>query len=120
MENRVLKFRAWDKNTKTMVYSGDNQFSKTNGDIINWFEDEDIMQFTGRQAKTAGGRGMMDVYEGDIVKQLNGHIGEVWFNVEAGRWYIDGSDDLDAFQYIGECELLGNIFSSPNLLTESK
>ena len=76
--NREIKFRAWDNNTKIMIYPGDiagwlNQTPLSNGDLINWFEDETLMQYTGQKDSND-----KEIYEGDIIKvSLTDNAGQV-------------------------------------------
>ncbi len=67
----MLKFRAWDKNKNIMVYPGmsvDFQDTPvTSGDILNWFEDEDIMQSTGFKDKNE-----KEIFKADLIKILWG------------------------------------------------
>lgn len=118
---RKLKFRAWDKKKQVMLDSymvgkllGTTYFS----DMVN---DENIVliQFIGKIDKD--GR---DIYEDDVVKCVNGHIGRVvWddgfcgFNVEG--YYHSMNDWLGGCAFMegegGPFEVIGNVWENPEL-----
>lgn len=118
-----LKFRAWDKNHNTLIYVGDNKFAKTMGDLINNYEDEDLMQSTGLHDKNG-----KEIYKGDILSGVdeNGETANVvvtWFQDNLEYIFVD-TLEYPNFEpnYIAvdePCvyrEVVGNIFENPNLL----
>jgi uncharacterized phage protein (TIGR01671 family) len=67
---REIKFRAWDKNHNRMVYPGvvvPAQGVYTDGDLVNNFEDEELMQYTGIKDKNG-----KEIYVGDILRYVEG------------------------------------------------
>lgn len=121
---REIKFRAWDKSSSVMVYSGADvswlsDKEVTVGDLVNSFEDESLMQYTGLKDKNG-----KEIYEGDI---LDGHddglVKVVW---RGAGWECDFEDDgnigLDemCIWFGNNSEVIGNIYENPELLKEQK
>jgi len=115
--SREIKFRAWDKNNNKMVYSGKKY---TNGGLLDWFEDEDLMQYTGLKDKNG-----KEIYEGDIVKDKKNHprmklvvkYEGVGFSIKDIK-----NGDCQILFYNSSCrkqeniEIIGNIYENPELL----
>ena len=122
MNNRIYKFRAWDKDDKKMHYS-----PSITG-LHSWFGDyfneaigdshAELMQYTGRKDKRD-----VEIYDGDIV--VTG-LGDVYLvqvkNFSDGysfhfakngylEKYVDGKDTI---------EIIGNIYENPELYEENK
>ena len=123
---REIKFRAWDKEQKTMFFdtiAGIPSDPEWKGQVFigceGYFEGE-LMQFTG--LKGADGK---DIYEGDIL----GDEGVVrWCNECVGWqsfWNYNGEDIChccDGDYHITDCIddapiiVIGNIYENPELL----
>lgn len=120
---REIKFRAWDKKEKIILFSGVLEEYNTlvfwrQGDLPEHygFFDKDliVMQYTGLKDKNG-----KEIYEGDIV--FNGNKN---YTVEFGQYYSDGyyehhgwtiDDNFDSFQP-ERYEIMGNIYQNPELL----
>jgi uncharacterized phage protein (TIGR01671 family) len=146
MTQREIKFRAWDKNTNVMRYPDGKKGSESNGALVDWFEDEDLMQYTGLKDKND-----KEIYEGDVVKRecvepfsdMHGGytLQEVTFNngtfilsylisekgIKMPRGYtasfVNDFEDVDAKHMLWSkepiqipVEVIGNIYEHPHLL----
>ena len=127
----IVRFRAWDKETKTMngmaeIYRNRNQ------EIELHPRDENIilMQSTGLVEKNG-----KEIFDGDIVRttrflgradEIGGfyeyekdYVGVV--KVLEGSWVIDtGIVAVRLWSEIDESEVLGNIYENPELLEDKE
>jgi len=126
MNNRIYKFRAWDKIRKKMsmpftlediddcVIS--NQMC--DGKYYRLFDCE-ILQYTGLKDKNG-----KEIYEGDIIranfadikyKEIKEFKSEVMFGY--GQFYVcDNSIVYPVFDIFAHIEIIGNIYENPELL----
>ena len=109
MNNRVIKFRAWDESAKMMLYPQDD-----NG-WVSFFIAKlpDIMQFTGLLSKSG-----KEIYEGDIMKTIGKETGkeivrEVKWSNEGAAFYTHRVVGWPAVM-VGE--IIGNIKENPSLI----
>ena len=113
----ILKFRAWDKETKTMngmaeIYRNRNQ------EIELHPRDENIilMQSTGLFDKTN-----TEIFEGDIVRVLDSTY-TVFYDNERGSYRLKPHDDrwnvdyMSNFSHGGNFEVVGNIYENKEYL----
>ena len=121
----IPKFRAWDKETKTMldvslinfkksVLVGEHwEFGETN--FIN-FDDVNLMQSTGLKDKNG-----KEIFEGDIVKMAKDVYSDItYYEIVRRR---GGAYRLESNQHGCElwlrhtnCEVIGNIYENPKFL----
>lgn len=145
---REIKFRVWDRKTKSMFPVTELRFSKIDQSLV-WIEGVDIyhkdsshdgnvccggnadrltgtppvkryelMQYTGLKDKSG-----VEIYEGDICVCRRKEIDDtpfviVWYS--NGWWWQEGNGKMDYFpQHIASyTEVIGNKWDNPDLLTE--
>lgn len=111
-ENRIIKFRAWDKDLKKMYY-----------DVLhNIGFNGIVMQYTGLKDKNG-----KEIYEGDIVRLFGTEkpcsvvFQDGMFVVKA-PYHKEEWFDLNMFEHdervITLYEVIGNIYENPELLKE--
>ena len=113
--NRIIKFRAWDKEKKEMYNSQPNMFWDREGNLTYppkeiW----ELMQFTGLKDKNG-----KEIYEGDIVKI--GRSYQVSWDEKYLRWGVISEGVKEKFDFLwqdwkGGVEVIGNIFETPSLI----
>ena len=125
--SREIKFRAWDKETKSMIKEVWEIGLKSNYNQP-WLMGDDkrtdnfeLMQYTGLKDKDG-----KEIYEGDVAriwadpKDYNGYKGHNYIGVVEWDEFILGfilSDGhgLKDFEFI---EIVGNIYENPELLNK--
>lgn len=133
---REIRFRAWDKDKKRMIYLANNMGSQTHLQLNNhsWgvFEPDSedyygiasansnlgdiLMQYTGLKDKNGN-----EIYEGDIVK-CDYFTGIVEYRENAGLYLIGNEKEGKAITFFdiqmskAIVEVIGNIYENPELL----
>ena len=130
---REIKFRAWDKESKQMVYRDLETFAKFGCPLIPMqeaIENGKIMQYT--NLKDSKG---VEIYEGDIVKfpvlgEVKNRIGFIRYVNENGAFIIFDSCAWEDFNLLAQhkkahtmsqsyaYKIIGNIYENPELLKE--
>jgi len=108
--NRIIKFRAWHKGAKQMLYG-------CNRDVWEWEQEAqpiEIMQFTGLKDKKG-----VEIYEGDILRgegRISGgeKAGHRYLTVKWLDNYVIGFNVHGKSKHLWE--IIGNIFEHPELL----
>lgn len=114
---REIKFRTWDKLNKEMINIESINFQERrvykNDVSYRNFNDTELMEYTG--LKDMKGK---EIYEGDILFET---FREEYFKVvfENGSFRAEVDEySLDLEDYAHICEVVGNIYESPELMEE--
>jgi len=135
--NRVIKFRAWDKEEKKMYFDVQNNYDNIREQTCFQDNNLELMQFTGLKDKNG-----KEIYEGDILMYKNNmsvknpgipfdsyhkvcfgeyDFGEYEDQEDGYGWYIqdiDVENDGSSLTPISSdlYEVIGNINENPELL----
>ena len=110
---REIKFRAWDKDEKKMLYSSEKdhtfEYKPRHGKHFN--HPRIIpMQYTGLKDKNG-----MEIWEGDVLQREGYKYKHIvkWYKESAGFHMAWVHDSLNAGLAI---EIIGNIYENPELM----
>ena len=89
-------------------------------DIPTWVDEDTIGQFTGMKDLNSS-----DIYEGDLLKDLNGVVYEVWYSEDKACYMAemknsknDMVDILGGYDTNDFFEVIGNIYDNKGLITK--
>ena len=106
---REIKFRAWDRNMKKIIYPSMGMANNLESwEILKLFDI--IMQFTGLLANGT------EIYEGDIMRFWDADLRRVRYEkvyFEDGAFWVNGREGQKDWG-----EKVGNIYENPELLEE--
>lgn len=108
MEN--YKFRLWNRTEKEMfLYDHIRSWSISNLNVLRT-SNEIFMQFVGKKDKE-----LVEIYEDDIIADLEGNLGIVKFDEYGCQFIIDFGEGYE-YQIIDDwCLVVGNIHQNPEL-----
>jgi uncharacterized phage protein (TIGR01671 family) len=122
---RDIKFRAWDRENKTMIYKENMQsiswpnhlkdtksiWVRCDGNVMGYFA---LMQYTGKKDKIG-----KEIYTGDIVKwYVSGRgpfVEEIKYDDELAEYNFPKNDDGEIY----EVEKIGNVWEIKSTIDKS-
>jgi hypothetical protein len=112
VNNKKLKFKAYDKHTKKPVSDSMCYYMSFDNDgTVNVMNNIIVCQFTGRLDDNA-----KEIFEDDIVMDIVGKYYSVQWNDDTCKFQLsDGTDINDGDRYSTYLVVVGNIYENSNL-----
>lgn len=115
---RELKFLAWHKKNKKIYRIASISIQNESVFLINennkkfhaFFDEIELLEYTGLKDKNG-----KEIYEGDILP--NSHQKNCVVIFENGGFIAKGKGFYIVPQHFQECEVIGNIYENPELLS---
>ena len=133
MSQRIIKFRAWDKENKggmlhfdldglqkshySLVVKGEFVSGYGGGSALYDLSKYELMQFTGLKDKNG-----KEIYEGDITGDWEIYWDEDEVSFRLKDIYphsVYGRETHDMFAFTSPFEVIGNIYENPDLLKQN-
>lgn len=117
MNQRPIKFRAWDVFYNKFIYSEEGE-----GSLSNFFAKVAGGESAGREVPVMQFTGLLDVhgkeiYEGDVVNADGKKALVEWNKSEPFYWVRFGENKFNYLWDVLDIEIIGNIYEHPNLLS---
>lgn len=134
----IPKFRAWNKNLKTMHGTDDIVFINFEEGIcvqtiyfeqglpderdldFYIFDEIEFMQSTGLIDKNGE-----EIFEGDVLLTYDGELAKVYWDDVLAGWFVDFIYETAELSEVADlqssrsiCKIIGNIYENPELLEE--
>lgn len=137
----IPKFRAWNKNLKTMHGTDDIVFINFEEEEIcvqtiyfeqglpderdldfYIFDEIEFMQSTGLIDKNGE-----EIFEGDVLLTYDGELAKVYWDDVLAGWFVDFIYETAELSEVADlqssrsiCKIIGNIYENPELLEEKQ
>ena len=106
-KHKIYKVKEIDFNYKCVKFEEENKPT----DTMLMFNQVELMQYTGLKDKNG-----KKIFEGDIVKDILGQIGQIIYKEKYSAFVVDKWEVGYALWFDKGIEVIGNIYDNPKLL----